>query len=318
MKVTKAIITASGRGTRFLPVSSAYQKEMVPVMHKPQLQWVIEEAIESGISDIAIVVREGSEFVQRYLKIDNKLFQYLKRIGKAHLIDSVSSLAENAKITIIEQKESDPYGNGTPFILARDFTEGEPVIGMWGDDIIIRTDPTKPTVIEQMLNYYCKFKPAAVMSVREVPRSEIIKYGSYDYYNEQETSIPYHAKLVLEKPDSDEAPSLMANSCRFVLGPDVLEELSKKITGKDGEVWLTDAVARLIGAGKTVIAPPWEGSIVATIGDPIGWLKANVLLAMNDDMYREDIFSFIKKSIRSAQNDQPAIDSQPQNPGSEG
>ena len=294
MKVTKAIITASGRGTRFLPVSSAYQKEMVPVMHKPQLQWVIEEAIESGISDIAIVVREGSEIVKRYLEIDNKLFKYLKGIGKDYLMDSVIFLAENAEITIIEQKESDPYGNGTPFILARDFTEGEPFIGMWGDDIIIRTDPTKPTVIKQMLHYYYEFEPSAVMSVKEVPRHEINKYGSYDYYNEEETSIPYHAKLLLEKPDSDKAPSLMANSCRFVLGPDVLEELSKKITGKDGEVWLTDAVARLIGRGKTVIAPPWAGSIVATIGDPIGWLKANLFLAMNDDMYREDIISLAK------------------------
>jgi len=294
MKVTKAIITASGRGTRFLPVSSAYQKEMVPVMHKPQLQWVIEEAIESGISDIAIVVREGAEIIKKYLEIDNKLFKYLNEIGKAHLMDSVIRLTKNAKITIIEQKESDPYGNGTPYVVAKDFIDDEPFIGMWGDDVIIRTDPTKPTVIEQMLHYYYEFEPTAVMSVREVPRSDINKFGSYDYYNDKETSIPYHAKLLLEKPDSDKAPSLMANSCRFVLGPEVLVELSKKITGKDGEVWLTDAVARLIEAGKTVIAPPWAGSIVATIGDPIGWLKANVFLAMNDDEYQEDVLSFIK------------------------
>ncbi len=266
----------------------------MPVMHKPQLQWVIEEAIESGISDIAVVVREGVEIVKKYLKTDDNLFKYLKKIGKDHLMDSVVRLTEKAKITIIDQRESDPYGNGTPFILAKDFTEGEPVIGMWGDDIIIRTDPEKPTVIEQMLHYYYEFEPTAVMSTREVPRSEINKHGSYDYYDEKDTSIPYHAKLLLEKPDSDKAPSLMANSCRFVLGPDVLKELSKKITGKDGEIWLTDAVARLIERGKTVIAPPWEGSIVETIGDPIGWLKANVFLAMNDDRYREDITSFVK------------------------
>lgn len=294
MKVTKAVITASGRGTRFLPASSAYQKEMVPVMHKPQLQWVIEEAIESGISDIAVVAREGLEIVRKYLEIDNKLFEYLKNIGKEYLMDSVIRLNENAKITIIEQKESDPYGNGTPFILAKDFTEGETIIGMWGDDIIIRTDPTKPTVIEQMLQYYNEFEPTAVMSVKKVPRSEINKFGSYDYYNDKETSIPYHAKLLLEKPDSEKAPSLMANSCRFVLGPEVLEELSKKIKGKDREIWLTDAVARLIDAQKTVIAPPWVGSLVATIGDPIGWLKANIFLAMNDDRYRDDIRSFVK------------------------
>ena len=207
MKVTKAVITASGRGTRFLPASSAYQKEMVPVMHKPQLQLVIEEAIESGISDIVIVAREGLEIVRKYLEIDNKLFEYLKNIGKEYLMDSVIRLNENAKITIIEQKESDPYGNGTPFILAKDFTEGETIIGMWGDDIIIRTDPTKPTVIEQMLQYYNEFEPTAVMSVKEVPRSEINKFGSYDYYNDKETSIPYHAKLLLEKPDPEKAPS---------------------------------------------------------------------------------------------------------------
>lgn len=266
----------------------------MPIMHKPQLQWVIEEAIESGISDIAIVAREGVEIVKKYLEIDDKLFEYLKKIGKAHLMDSVVRLTEKAKITIIEQKESDPYGNGTPFILAKDFTEGEPVIGMWGDDIIIRNEPTKPTVIEQMLHYYYEFEPAAVMSVNKVPRGEINKHGSYGYYNEKDTSIPYHAKLLLEKPDLDTAPSLMANSCRFVLSQEVFEELSKKITGKDGEIWLTDAVARLIERGKTVIAPPWEGSIVSTIGDPAGWLKANVLLAINDEIYREDITSFVK------------------------
>jgi UTP--glucose-1-phosphate uridylyltransferase len=294
MKATKAIITASGRGIRFLPVSSAYQKEMVPVMHKPQLQWVIEEAIESGITNIAIVVREGANTIKRFLEKDYNLLKFLRKIDKEHLMDSMISLSENAEITIIEQRESDPYGNGTPFILARDFTEGEPVIGMWGDDIIIRTEPKKPTVIDQMLQYYYEFEPSAVMSVREVSRSEIIKHGSYDYYDENVTSIPYHAKSLLEKPDLDKAPSLMANSCRFVLGPEVFEELSKKIAGKDGEIWLTDAVARLIDAGKTVIAPPWEGSIVATIGDPIGWLKANLLLAMNDNRYREDLMSFIK------------------------
>jgi len=294
MKVTKAVITASGRGTRFLPASSAYQKEMVPVMHKPQLQWVIEEAIESAVTDIAIVVRENSEMVRRYLEIDKKLFAYLEKIGKAHLMDSVVRLNENAKIAIIEQKETDPYGNGTPFILAKDFIAGQAFVGMWGDDIIIRTDPTKPTVIEQMLKYYYKFEPTAVMSVIAVPKSEINKFGSYDYYDQKETSIPYHAKLLLEKPEPDKAPSLMANSCRFVLGPDVLEELSKKVKGKDGEIWLTDAVARLIDAEKTVIAPPWEGSLVATTGDPVGWLKANVYLAMNDDRYRDDMASFVK------------------------
>lgn len=265
-------------------------------MHKPQLQWVIEEAIESGITDIAIVVREGTDIVRKYLEIDDELFQYLKKTGKEHLMVSVVRLSEKADITLIEQKASDPYGNGVPYLLAKDFIDGQPFIGMWGDDIIVRTDTTKPTVIEQMLRYYYEFEPAAVMSVREVPRSEIHKFGSYAYYNQAETSIPYHAKFLLEKPDPDRAPSLMANSCRFVLGVEVLEELSKKIAGKDSEVWLTDAVARLIEAGKTVIAPPWEGSMVATTGDPVGWLQANLLLALNDDIYRDAVESLLHRT----------------------
>jgi UTP--glucose-1-phosphate uridylyltransferase len=145
-----------------------------------------------------------------------------------------------------------------------------------------------------MLNYYYKFKPVAVMSVQKVPRSEINKFGSYGYYDEKESLIPYHAKLLMEKPDPDRAPSIMANSCRFVLGPAVFEELSKKIKGKDGEIWLTDAVARLIEAKNTVIAPPWSGSLVATIGEPMGWLKANIFLAMHDDRYRDELRSFVK------------------------
>lgn len=289
MKVKKAIITAAGRGTRFLPASKAFQKEMVPVMHKPQLQWVIEEAINSGITDIAVIVRKGVNTFKDYLNENKNLWKFLEKTGKKELLDSWVNLKRDAKITLFYQKEKDPYGNGTPFIIARKFIKDEPFAALWGDDIMVHTDKSKPTCLEQMINYYDKYHPTAVMATMEVSRDRINKYGSYDYYDESESNIPYKAKNLIEKPEPEEAPSLMANTCRFVLTPEVIEELSRKVPGKDDEIWLTDAVNRLIHKGKTVIAPPWEGSTWVPVGDPVNWLKANILVSLNSKKYHDDI-----------------------------
>jgi UTP--glucose-1-phosphate uridylyltransferase len=294
MKVTKAIITAGGRGTRFLPVASAYQKEMVPILNKPQIQYVIEEAIDSGVHEIAVVVREGVDTFERYLEHDDNLWKFLKETGKEDLMDSLVRIKKNADIKIFTQKESDPYGNGTPFIICKDFAAGESVVAMWGDDIMIHKDTKEPTCVQQMISLYEEYSPVAVMSVQKVSREEINRYGSYDYYTKEESDIPYHAKDLIEKPDPAEAPSLYANAARFVLGPAVFEELSMKIEGKDGELWLTDAVSRLIKKGRAVIASPWVGSVWMPVGDPLRWLQANILVALEDDEYRENLMNFIK------------------------
>jgi len=287
-KVTKAIITAAGRGTRFLPVSKAFQKEMVPVMHKPQLQWVIEEAIESGITDIAIVVRKGVDTFKNYLNENKKLWKFLEKNGKEELLESWINLKRNAKITIFQQKEKDPYGNGTPFLVAKKFMKDEPFAAMWGDDIMIRTDRSKPTCLAQMINYFEMYEPTAVLSAKKVEKKEICRYGSFNYYPKGESKVPYQVKGLIEKPEPENAPSLMANACRFVLSYEVVEELENKITGKDDEIWLTDAIDRLIQKGKVVMAPPWQGSTWVPVGDPIRWLRANMLVALNDEKYREE------------------------------
>jgi len=293
-KITKAVITAAGRGTRFLPVSKAFQKEMVPVMHKPQLQWVIEEAIESGITDIAVVVRKGVNTFKNYLNDNKKLWKFLEKNNKEELLESWVNLKQNAKITIFKQKERDPYGNGTPFLVAKKFVKGEAFAAMWGDDIMIHTDKSKPTCLSQMINYFEMYKPTAVMSVQKVERKEISRYGSYDYYPKGETKVPYQVKGIIEKPEPDKSPSLMANACRFVLSYDVIEELERKILGKDDEIWLTDAIDRMIQKGKVVMAPPWKGSTWVPVGDPIRWLRANMLMALNDDKYRDEAKKMIK------------------------
>lgn len=297
-KITKAIITAAGRGTRFLPASKAYQKEMVPLMHKPQLQWVIEEAIESGITDIAVVVRKGVDTFKNYLNQNRNLWRFLERTRSEHLLESWVNLKKKAKITLFYQKDTDPYGNGTPFILARKFVKKDPFIAMWGDDIIVHVNKRKPSCIHQLISYYEKYNPVAVMSVVKVPRNEINRYGSYEYYKGNESKIPFHAKHLVEKPDPNKAPSLMANACRFILTYEVISELEKNIKGKSGEVWLADAIDRLIQKGRIVITPPIDGSIWVPVGDPINWLKANLIVALNEKKYKEDTKRMMKEVRR--------------------
>lgn len=289
MKIKKAVITAAGRGTRFLPVSKAYQKEMVPIMNKPQIQCVIEEAIESGITEIAVVVREGVDTFVNYLEDDNKLWSFLKESGKEDRMASLLDMKENCEIVIIEQKEDDPYGNGTPFIKSADFLNGEDFVGMWGDDIMVRTDDSKPTAVRQLVEYFEKHDPVAVMSVKKVSEDEIVRYGSYEYIPEDEAEVPFQVSNVIEKPKKEEAPSLYANAARFVGSYKVVEELQNKVKGKDGEIWLVDAVMRLIKKGEKVMATPWEGSTWVPVGDPIRWLKGNLVYALNSNEYGDKV-----------------------------
>lgn len=294
-KVTRAIITSAGRGTRFLPAAKAFQKEMVPVMHKPQLQWVIEEAIEAGFHEMAIVVREGVDTLQRYLGEDNKLWDFLKKTRKEHLMASWLNIKRNADITLFEQRDKDPYGNGTPFILAKNFANKGPVAAMWGDDIMVHVEKDKLSCIRQMVKYFEKYEPTAVLSTEKVTKSEISRYGCMEYLKKSEAKVPYQIKRIIEKPKSNEAPSLMANACRFVLSFEVFEELEKKTKGKGGEIWLTDAIDRLLQKGRIVMAPPCKGSIWVPVGDPVRWLKANLVVALNDKQYRKDVRQMISE-----------------------
>jgi UTP--glucose-1-phosphate uridylyltransferase len=298
MKITKAVITAAGRGTRFLPVSKAFQKEMVPVMHKPQLQWVIEEAVESGITDIAVVVREGVNTLPNYLSENRKLWKFLKESGKENLMEEWLYLKSKAHISIYRQKESDPYGNGTPFIKVQRFVGKDPFVAMWGDDIMIHVDNSKPTCVRQIIELYEKYEPTAIMSTKELPEEEIVRTASYEYYAKEESQIPYQARRLIEKPKPEEILSKRANACRFILTYKVIEELRKKITGKDNEIWLTDAINRLMARGELVMAPPWKGSIWVPVGDPIRWLKANLVVALIRDRYRKDARRMLREVER--------------------
>lgn len=289
MKIEKAVITAAGMGTRFLPVVKAYQKEMIPILEKPQIQYVIEEAIEYGINQIAVVSKEGVDTFKQYLEDNNKFWSHLKNIGKEDLMDSWIDMKKSCEIRVLYQKQSDPYGNGTPFVVAKEFIGNDVIAGMWGDDLLIKVDDSKPHYFEQLLEYYDKYSPVAIMQVIEVEPALIVKGGSFKYYTKEETDIPYKVEFLVEKPTVEEAPSFMLNGSRFILKPEVIDELSKNVKGKNNEVWLTDCVNRFAERKECVIAPPVEGYEWTQTGDPSSWLNANILIASKDERYRGNL-----------------------------
>lgn len=280
MSINKAVITAGGLGTRFLPLTKAYQKEMIALLDKPQMHYIVEEAILCGITEIAIVVPTGRDSISKYFDLNDTYIDRLEDMGKGEKLEDWRNFRNSFNLTIIEQSIDLPYGNGSTFIASKEFTKDEPFVAMWGDDLMFYEDSTVPRTVEQLIEYYTKYNPVAVMSTQKVSPSQISKFGSYKY--KDDSSIPYQAETVIEKPKPDEAPSLNANACRFVLTPFVIEELEKMIRGKDNELWLTDAINRLMHENRLVIAPPIEGSKWIAVGDKAGWLEANLYLANKD------------------------------------
>jgi len=293
MKIKKAVITAGGFGTRFLPAVKVYQKEMIPVLNKPQLQYVIEEAIASGIEQIVISTKEGSNTIKEYLEDDDKFWARLKELGKEDVMESWVKMKKSAEINTVVQKLSDPYGNGVPFLLAKEYIGNDPFIAMWGDDIMIQFDKNAPTPTAQLVQYYEKYNPVAVCAIKEVKMEEMKKFGCYEIYDKNESDIPYHAKKLIEKPDPGQIKTPYANACRFLLTPEVMAELEKKIKGKGGEIWMPEAVARLIEQGKTVISPPIEGWEWFPCGEPVYWLKVNILIGLQDENFREQVIEML-------------------------
>jgi len=295
MKIQKAVITAGGFGTRFLPATKAYQKEMIPILDKPQLQYVIEEAIASGIEQIIVTMKEGANTFLDYLEDDNKFFGRLKELGKEDVMESWLKMKNSAEILTVTQKPTDPYGNGVPFLLAHKHIKDEPFAAMWGDDIMIQMDENALTPIEQLTEYLNKYNPSAVMAIKVIKPEEMYKFGCYEVYDKTESNIPYHAKKLVEKPKEGEIKTPYANACRFIITPEIMEELETRIQGKGNEIWLTDAVSRQMLKGKTVICPPVEGWEWVPVGEPVYWLKANMLMGLQSEKYKDGISNLIKE-----------------------
>ena len=275
MKITKAVIAAAGLGTRFLPATKAVPKEMLPLLDRPILQHVVEEAVNSGITDVILVMRRGSQAITDHFDSAPELERTLEATGKLHYLEEVRRVSRLANFAFVRQGDDLPYGNGTPVLAASPFIgKNETFVYMFGDDVI----DADPPGLRQVMDAYQRYRPAAAMAAYEVPWKETHLYGCIKL--KEGTEAPEIENLI-EKPDPGEAPSNLIQIGRFVVPYEVIEILKEQNLGKGGELWMADAMLTL-AQRKRVVAQPIQGTWYTT-GDPLRLLQTFISLALKDD-----------------------------------
>lgn len=289
MNITKAVIAAAGRGTRFLPVVKGYPKELVPILAKPNLQYLIEESIGAGITDIAIVIREGETKIQDYFSPDSNLEKYLLENNKIAYLDSLKAIWSKAKLTFIPQPSNLPYGTGSPLLAAKDFIGSDNFVYFYGDDFVL--EPIPGQLLSRMTATMNQYQASAVMAVQKVPLEEISRYGTIKYIDDPK--YPNRMSAILEKMPADQAPSNSACLGRFLASNKILQFIDINQLSRDKELWFTDALTKLAQTDP-VLTESLQNESWLTTGDPLRWLKANIKVALQDQSIQAELLEFIK------------------------
>jgi len=288
--ITKAVIAAAGRGTRFLPVVKSYPKELVPILSKPNIQYLIEEAIGAGINEIAIIHRLGENSIEKYFSPDADLEAYLTQNNKLAYLDSLKAIWSKCKLTFIAQPANLPYGNGSPVLAAKEFIGSDDFVYMFGDDLTV--EPVAGQFLSKMIATFVKYNPASVIAVKDVGKEEISRYGSAKYM--EDPKYPHRISAMLEKLPADQAPSTFGQGGRFVISNKIIDILEHQSTGLGNELWLADAQNNM-AQNDVVLTQAFEGSEDwMTTGDPLRWLEANISVALQDPAFKDDLREFIK------------------------
>jgi UTP--glucose-1-phosphate uridylyltransferase len=276
-KVRKAIIPAAGYGTRFLPATKSQPKEMLPIVDKPIIQYVIEDAVASGITDIIIVTGSNKRSIEDHFDHSTELEKYLKEGGKLEQLEEIKRIAELANFIYIRQKG--PYGNGTPVRNCKDIIGDEPFVVLWGDDFIYSNPPRT----KQLIDVYEKYN-GPVISLVETNDEGTSKYGIAD--GDQIEGNVYRIKQLIEKPGPEKAPSRLASVSGFLLTPDIFPILDELELGKGGELWLNDAMDQLREKRAFYGCQIADGKYY-DCGNKLEWIKANIDFAMRRDDFAE-------------------------------
>ncbi|AEH52621.1 MAG: UTP--glucose-1-phosphate uridylyltransferase GalU [Heyndrickxia faecalis] len=291
-KIKKAIIPAAGLGTRFLPATKAMPKEMLPIVDKPTIQYIVEEAIDSGIEDIIIVTGKGKRAIEDHFDHAFELEDNLIAKKKFDLLEKVRQPAE-VDIHYIRQKE--PKGLGHAIWCARKFIGNEPFAVLLGDDII----QAEPPCLKQMIDVYEQVH-SSVIAVMEVAREETNRYGIIDPLDQK--GRIYDVKGFVEKPKVEEAPSNVAIIGRYILTPEIFDFLSLQKTGSGGEIQLTDAIEQLNEIQK-VYAYAYEGKRY-DVGEKFGFIKSTIEMALSREDLRDDLLRYLEDLQWRIQNHQ--------------
>lgn len=287
MRISKAVFPAAGLGTRFLPATKAQPKEMLPLVDKPLIQYVIEEAVAAGVRNVTIVTGRGKNAIEDHFDVSYELERVLEARGKVDQLNEVQEISNMINVSYVRQKEA--LGLGHAILVARDSIGSEAFAVMLGDDIIDSEVPC----MRQMIDLFEKLQ-ASIIATCEVPHSEIHHYGvirgvPVDGFNGR----VYRIQDVVEKPPAEEAPSNLAIIGRYILTPEIFAILEKTRSGRGGEIQLTDGI-RLLLAQQPVYAYMFEGKRYDA-GDKLGFLKATVEFALK----RQDLGNDFREYLRS-------------------
>ena len=282
MKVRKAIIPAAGLGTRFLPATKAQPKEMLPIVDKPTIQYIIEEAVASGIEEILIITGRNKKSIEDHFDKSVELEMELEKTGKQEMLELVRGISDMVDIHYIRQKE--PRGLGHAIHCAKSFVGNEPFAVMLGDDVVDSEVPC----LKQLIDCFNEYK-TTILGVQTVSPENVDKYGIVDGIHIEDRV--YKVKRLVEKPAIEESPSNVAILGRYIITPQIFEILENTKPGKGNEIQLTDALETLI-RNEAMYAYDFEGRRY-DVGDKLGFLQATVEFALKREELREDFIEYL-------------------------
>jgi len=288
-KIKKAVIAAAGYGTRFLPATKNQPKEMLPIIDKPIIHYLVEEAVNSGIKEIIIVTRSGQGIMEDYFDSHVELEHMLDVNGKIELLEKIRQIPLLANFIYVRQKKNYPYGNGTPLLTVKDLIDkDERFVYMFGDDLVLSEIPCT----RQIIDYSDKKNGAPVVAVQEVPKSEVSRYGIWKLAKGSNDRV----ENAVEKPKPQDAPSNLAQFGRFILNHEIIdilaENFKKNKLGMDNELWLIDGIIEYAGKNP-VYAARIKGEWMTT-GDPLRYMKTQVRFALEREDIGDDFRKFLK------------------------
>ena len=283
MKVRKAIIPAAGLGTRFLPATKAQPKEMLPIVDKPTIQYIIEEAVASGIEEILIITGRNKKSIEDHFDKSVELELELEKSGKMEMLEMVRNISDMVDIHYIRQKE--PKGLGHAIHCAKSFVGNEPFAVMLGDDVVDNDVPC----LKQLMDCYDEYK-TTILGVQEVAPENVNKYGIVNGIHIEDKV--YKVKDLVEKPSIEEAPSNIAILGRYIKTPKIFEILENTKPGKGGEIQLTDALKTLV-ENEAMYAYNFNGRRY-DVGDKLGFLQATVEMALKREGLRYDFIKYLE------------------------
>ena len=285
MRVRKAVVAVAGSGTRFLPVTKAMPKEMLPIVDKPIIQLVVEELVAAGIQDIIFVTKWDKKPLEDHFDPNWALFHELMQAGKETLLSEIDKLSEMANFIFVRQRG--PYGNGTPVLTAESLLGDEPFLYVWGDDLV----KSKISFSKQLVDDYA-LHGLPMIGVQQVPREDVTRYGIVKL-----REGTHEIEDIVEKPSIKDAPSQLADFGRMILNREIIDILKRTRLGKGNELWIVDAIRDYVLHGGKFLAKEVEDGQWLTSGDPINYLQALLTYALDREEIKEPLLRLMRELV---------------------